>query len=213
MRSGGLILFIGAVLFIVTIGFEKQAGWPPPDGTDVAALVHQLWPSLRWIWTVQMVAGFLLGMSALLILRSPHLENRWIATTVIWSAIAIGSIIVVLAFGLALGSYPPALLALEANPDIFSTLRGGIRFLFMFGLGVVVLGYHVLFIGEAVMKSGIVPRYWLIAAVVTIVLAIMAGSVGLPTDGVVAFLTPAMLGLALWKAGREFTPDAALQET
>lgn len=32
----------------------------PPHGargSDVAALIHQLWPSLRWIWAVQMLAG------------------------------------------------------------------------------------------------------------------------------------------------------------
>lgn len=144
IRSGGVVLFIGALLFIVTIGLKLWVGWYTPRGVgdaDIAALIHQLWPSLRWIWALQMLAGFLFGLSALLILRSRHLEGHWVANTIIWSAVAIGGIIGTVAFGLTLGSYPPALLALEENPDIFATFRGGIRFLYTVGLGVVGLGH------------------------------------------------------------------------
>jgi len=156
-----------------------------------------------------MVAGFLFGLSALLILRSRHLEGRWVANTVIWSAVAIGGIIVTVAFRLALGGYPPALLELEENREIFATFRRGIRFLYEIELGAVGIGHHVLFIGEGITKRGVVPRYWLIGAVVAIVLAITAGVIGLlqpATAGVVSFLIPALLGLALWRAGRRFGP-------
>lgn len=204
MRSGGALLFIGAVIFVITIGLEQKVGWPPPDAADISEVLNQLWPSLRWLWAVQLIAGFLFGLSALLILRSPYLEARWIATTLIWSAVALGTIIFIVAYGLALGGYPSALDALERNPDILETFRGGIRFLFMSALAVVVLGYHALFIGEGFVKSGVVPRHWLIGAIVVIVLAIMASAAGLPAAGVVAFFAPAMLGLALWRAGRTF---------
>lgn len=209
LRYGGVALFIGALLFVITIGFEQQLGWPPPDGAlgeDVAALIQQLWPYLRWLWAVQMLASLLFGVSALLILRSRYLKSRWITTAVIWSAVAIGSIIATMAYGLSLGSYPPAFLALEDNPELFATFRGGVRLLFTIGLALVVLGLHALFIGEGVTKSDVVPRYWLIGAVVGVAVAIAAGMVGLPTAGVVAFLMPALLGLALWRGGHRTIP-------
>lgn len=71
-------------------------------------------------------------------------------------------------------------------------------------------GTSVLFIGEGLAKSDVVPRYWLTGAVVAIVLAITAGVTGLlqpGTAGVVSFLIPALLGLALWRAGRKSAPD------
>lgn len=204
MRSAGALLFIGAVIFVITIGLEQRVGWPPSDAADIAEVLHQLWPSLRWLWAVQLIAGFLFGLSALLILRSPYLEARWIATALIWSAVALGAIILAVAYGLALGGYPSALEALERNPDILETFRGGIRFLLMSALAVLVLGYHILFFAEGLVKSGVVPRYWLIGAIVVIALAMMASAAGLPTAGFVAFFAPALLGLALWRAGRTF---------
>lgn len=128
MRSGGGLLFIGAVIFVMTIGLEQRVGWPPPDAADIAEVLRHLWSSLRGLWAVQLIAGFLFGLSALLILRSPYLEARWIATPLVWSAVAIAAI----------------------------------------------------------------------------VLAMMASALGLPTAGVVAFFAPALLGLALWRAGRMF---------
>lgn len=207
MFTGGATLIIGSLLFVITIGFEQQLGWPPPDGAhgaDVAALIQKLWPYLRWLWAAQLLASLLFGMSALLILRGRHLQGRWIATPVIWSAVAIGSVIATMAYGLSLGGYPPALLAWENNPDLFATFRGGVRLLYTIGLALVVLGLHALFIGEGVTKSALVPRYWLIGAVVGIAVAIVAGMVGLPTAGVVAFLMPALLGLTLWRAGWQY---------
>jgi hypothetical protein len=213
LRYGGVALFIGALLFVITIGFEQQLGWPPPDGAHgeaIAALIQQLWPYLRWLWAVQMLASLLFGVSALLILRSRHLQGRWIKTAGIWSVVAIGSIIATMAYGLSLGGYPPALLALEDNPDLFATFRGGVRLLYTIGLAVVVLGLHALFIGEGVTKSAVVSRSWLIGAVVGIAVAIVAGMVGLPTAGVVAFLMPALLGLALCRAGWHYAPDSVV---
>lgn len=210
---GGVALFIGALLFVFTIGFEQQLGWPPPDGAhgeDIAALIQQLWPYLRWLWAVQMLASLLFGVSALLILRTRHLQRRWITNSVIWSAVAIGSIIATMAYGLSLGGYPPALLVLEDSQDIFATFRGGVSLLYTIGLALVVLGLHALFIGKGVTKSDVVPRYWLIGSVVGIAVAIVTGMVGLPTAGVVAFLMPAFLGLALCRAGWDYAPDSVV---
>jgi len=43
VSSGGVVLLIGALLFIVTIGLELWVGWLPPHGVgdaDIAALIH-----------------------------------------------------------------------------------------------------------------------------------------------------------------------------
>jgi hypothetical protein len=204
MRSGGGILFIGALLLLATIGAERSIGWPPSD--DVPTFILSEWPSLRWIWAVQGLAGFAFGLSALVLLRDRHLNALWRPASTLWSAVAIGGVMLVVAFALTLGSYPPALLALEDNPEIFATIRGGVRNLFLTGATVAVLGLIVLFLREGIAKDGVVPRSWLIGLAVALALAIMAAAFGLvrlPTAGVVTLFAPALLGLAIWKAGRQ----------
>lgn len=112
----------------------------------------------------------------------------------------------VVAFALTLGSYPPALLALEDKPEIFATVRGGVRNLFVTGATVAVGGHIVLFLRESIAKDGVVPRSWLIGLAVALALAIMAAAFGLvrlPTAFLVTLFAPALLGLAIWKAGRQ----------
>jgi hypothetical protein len=68
------------------------------------------------------------------------------------------------------------------------------------------LGHMVLFLREGIAKDGVVPRSWLIGLAVALALAIMAAAFGLvrlPTAGVVTLFAPALLGLAIWKAGRQ----------
>jgi hypothetical protein len=214
MRSGGGILFIGALLLLATIGAEASIGWPPSDDSvDVPTFILKEWPSLRWIWAVQGLAGFAFGLSALVLLRDRHLNALWRPASTLWSAVAIGGVMLVVAFALTVGSYPPALLALEDNPEIFATVRGGVRNLFVTGSTVAWLGHIVLFLREGIAKDGVVPRSWLIGLAIALALAIMAAAFGLvrlPTAGLVTLFAPALLGLAIWKAGRQLahhTPE------
>lgn len=110
------------------------------------------------------------------------------------------------AFALTLGSYPPALLALEDNPEIFATVRGGVRNLYVTGSTVALLGHLVLFLREGIAKDGVVPRSWLLGMVVAVALAATAAAVGLlrpSTAGAVSLFAAALLGLAIWRAGRQ----------
>jgi hypothetical protein len=192
---------------LATIGAEASVGWSSSDDSvDVPTLIRKEWPSLRWIWAVQGLAGFAFGLSALVLLRDRHLNALWRPASALWSAVAIGGVMLVVAFAFTAGSYPPALLALEDHPEIFATVRGGVRNLFVTGATVAVLGHIVLFLREGIAKDGVVPRSWLIGSGVSLALAIMAAAVGLvrpPTAGVVTLLAPALLGLAIWKAGRQ----------
>jgi hypothetical protein len=207
MRSGGAILFIGVLLLVTTIGFEMSVGWPPSDDSvDIPAFILQEWPSLRWIWAVQGLAGLLYGLSALVLLRSQHLNALWRPASTLWSAVAIGAIIFAVAFTFCLGSYPPALHALEDNPEIFAAVRGGVRNLYLTGGTVALLGLLVLFLREGIAKEGLVPRSWVFGMVAALALAMMAAAVGLlrlPTVAAVTFFAPALLGLAIWRAGRQ----------
>lgn len=167
MRTGGAILFVGAPLFVVSIGFEASVGWPPADrfSAEVSAFILKAWPSLRWIWRVEGLACVLFGLSALVLLRSRHLDAHWRPATVVWSAVAIGGIMLAVSFALTIGSYGPALLALEESPELFATA-------FLLGR---------LAVGGGLLRS--------------------------PTaGGARAFFVPALLGLALWRAGRQLAP-------
>jgi hypothetical protein len=214
MRTGGAMLFTAAILFLVTIGCELIVGWPPsggaPTAADISAFMLQHWPTLRWIWAAQMLSGYLIGLSALLLLRSRHLHGLWRPGGFIWSTVAIAGIVLTVSYGLALGSYPPALRAAGENPEILTTVRGGVRFLGASAGAVVVAGCIILFIREGVAKDGVVPRSWILATALAVLLAIVTSAIGIlpSTAGVAILLVPALLGLALWRAGRQLVSRA-----
>lgn len=193
---------------LVALGFEVSIGWPPSgdDPALVETFILQHWSSLRWIWGAQMLACPLVALSALLLLRSRHLESRGALASVLWAAVAIGGIVLTVTYGLILGSYPPAL----ETPEIFRTVRGGARFLLFTGLPATGLALLLLFIGEGVTRDGAVPRSWLLGIAATVALAVLAVLMGLVpsrTVGAVGFLVPPLLGLGLWRAGRQLSPD------
>lgn len=215
MRSGGAILFFGAVMFWITIGFELWIGWTTAQQRPLAELASFLvehWPSLRWIWAAQAFGSLLFAVSALVLLRSRHLQDRWLPAGGLWSMTAVGSVVVVVAYGLTLGAYPPALSTFEQQPDLFTTVRGGIRALFLPGLIVAWLGYGSLLIREGLAEDGSVPRSWLAGAAVAVAGAIMVGAAGWldgSTAGAVGFLLPGLLGLGIWRAGRSLASAAS----
>jgi hypothetical protein len=144
-------------------------------------------------------------LSGLLLLRIRYLDRTWHPTVIIWSAVTVGAILATAALALTLGSYPPALQAIERNPELFTTIRGGVRSLFDLGIRVVLLGHLILLVREGVAGQGVVPRSWLLGFAGLAALAIGAGMTGFlqpPLGGVVAFLIPTLLGGGLWRAGR-----------
>lgn len=213
MRSGGAILFAGAVLFWITIGLESWVGWTTGGDRTVAELAGLLiahWASLRWIWAAQALAALLFAVSALVLLRSRALQDRWLPAAALWSTTAVGSVVVVVAYGLTLGGYPPALAAFEQDPDLFATVSGAIRSLYFPGVIVAWLGYLPLLVREGVAEEGAVPRSWLVGAGVAVAGAIAAGASGwlhASTAGAAGFLLPGVLGLGIWRAGRRLAPD------
>lgn len=209
MRLGGAILLFGVLLTVITIGFEIRIGWATRDEqatiADTAAFLQAYWDSLRWLWAGQMVGTCLRGLSALVLLQALHLQSRWLSTSVLWFVVFICAILVAVAQGLALGSFPPALAAFEQSPEVFETIRTGVRFLYAQAGLVAWLAFLVLFAWEGFAKRGVLPRSWLVGTAVAFVLAIGVAVAGLLPPravGVVAFLPPGLLGLAFWRAGR-----------
>lgn len=209
MRFGGAILFFGVLLTVITIGFEIRIGWAARGDeatiADMAAFMQAHWDALRWLWGGQMVSTSLEGLSALLLLQGLHLQSRWFSTSVVWALIVICAIPVAVAQGLSLGLYPPALAVFEQSPELFETIRTGVRSLYDRAGLAKWLAYLVLFVWEGGARRGVVPRSWLVGTVVAFVLAIGVAAAGiLPprTVGIVAFLPAGLLGLGFWRAGR-----------
>lgn len=150
MRTGGAVLFMGAVVFLLTVDFELIVGWPPSGGeaTDITAFMVQHWSILRWIWAAQMLAVSIIAMSALLLLQSRHLTDVWRPASVIWSMVAVAGIVLTVAYGFTVGSYPALLQSVEGNPEVFAAVRGGVRFLVDSAAAVAGLGFSVVFIRE-----------------------------------------------------------------
>lgn len=211
MRTGGAVLLIGAVIFLVTVGFELIIGWPPAGGeaTDITAFMVQHWSTLQAIWAVQMLGVLLIASSALVLLQSRRLTGMWRPASVIWSMVAVAGTVLTVAYGFALGSYPALLPSVEENPGVFAAVRGGVRFLLNTALAVALLGFSLVFIREGLATDGIVPRSWIVGIAVAVVFAILAAAFGLLQPVVasaVIFFVPMLLGLALWRAGRQLAP-------
>ncbi len=215
MRFGGAILFIGVLLTVLTIGFEVRIGWVAlisgePSVEDLATFMQSHWSALRWIWGGQMLGTFFTALAALLLMQGLHLQHRWFSTGILWSVVFIGAILVTVAFGFTLGSYPPSIAAFEQSPELFETIRTGVRFLYdMGGLGLF-SAIFVLFVWEGIANQGVMPKSWLVGTAVVVIFVIVAGISGLLAPqlaGAVIFLIQGVLGLAYWRYGRWIAVD------
>jgi hypothetical protein len=208
-QLGGVVLIIGTILGLMTIGLEFNVGWlarsVETTPGEMIALFLELWDSLRWIWALQMIAAFLSAVGAFVLVGAPQRSRQWLPAQLIWYAIAIGYVLSTVSYALTLGSYPPALAAAEQHPELFTTVRGGIRFLYEVG-GYTQIGLFVLFYWEGISRKGIVPPSWVLGAtgVFIIAIALVVGGVVHPrVAGPVGLIVPVLLGLAYWRVGRE----------
>ncbi|MFW6174922.1 MAG: hypothetical protein ACOC5K_04010, partial [Chloroflexota bacterium] len=165
-----MTLLFGALLYVVTIGFEIRIEWVTllsgeTTLSDMAAFMEEHWSSLRWLWAGQMMGTCLTALAALLLMQGLQLQNRWLSTSILWSVVVICAILVAVAQGLALGSFPPALAAFKQSPELFETIRTGVRFLYdMAGLGQW-LAILILFAWEGFAPQGVLSRSWLVSTV------------------------------------------------
>ncbi|MEK6481614.1 hypothetical protein WJR50_28985 [Catalinimonas sp. 4WD22] len=206
VRTAGLLLSIGSLITIVCILMEVYAGWASLSvemkRTDYEAGVFLFnhWPQMKSIWGWSLFGNVFLAIAALLLQKNASNVGVFPAS-VLWSIYFIGCLLLIISFGLSLGSYYPALEVIEQQPAIFVALRG--TPLYLFDLGAISgLVLFIIYFYEGFSKQGIVSRKWAIAALSCIIVSIVLVSVGFASFTVFAiacFFVPLFLGASYWR--------------
>lgn len=221
-RWGGAALACGAVLYMIAIVlYVAVYGRPEATGpgnrvtlADTAAHMREGWNLVRGIWFTEMTGALLMGLAAFVLQRRRPTGLTWLPASAAWNAVGIGAVILTVMYAFTLGSYPPALAALQEQPAIFEALRGGMLSLFYIGMAAMFLGLAGAFLAEMTARESVLPK-WVafIGAAVTALttirwLAMFAGIIGGlgPASaplGLVAFLLVGVLGLSIWRRARQ----------
>ncbi|MEL6192267.1 MAG: hypothetical protein AAFR66_09465 [Bacteroidota bacterium] len=197
-KIGGISLFLGALVVLITIFFEYQIGWigteRPPE--MVPQFMFENWTMLGSIWAWQAVGYTLFTVAYILLLK--HSNGIY---SLFWAFLIVCGVLLVVAMWLAVGSYYPALEVMEQQPALFETIRGAIRNMYMFGkFGSASLTF--IFILETFRKDGIIHKKAGIVMLGFITGFMLVGSLmGMPMNivGITWFLLPLTLGYSYWK--------------
>ena len=210
-RWAGAMLVVGSTLYIlgVVLGLEAFSGnWDTSVGPtlpDTAALIQERWSSFRGIWSAELLGSLLFASAALLLQRRPQAGRRWMPAGVVWVVVAVGSVMLAVAYALTLGSYPPALDAFADEPAVFAALRGGLLRVHSIGSILQLLGLLVALAIELRWKGeGLPDRLVQVGAGVTLlgILAAVAGLVPGVYIAAAVFFGGGLLGLAIcWRGG------------
>ena len=197
-KIGGLVLFLGAMLLLVTIYFEYQIGWigvERPD-SEIPGFIFDNWTGLGKIWSWQGFAHVLFTISYILLLK-----NSKGVKSMLWSWMLVCGIIMTISLGFTVGSYYPALEVLEDQPQLFSTIRGAIKTLyFPAQLGSLVL--TIIYFLELFDKDGVVNKNFGLITLGLVILGFLIGgvtSIPMKVIGAVWFILPVVLGYSYWR--------------
>ena len=196
----GCILMLGAIIILITIFFEHRIGWIGVERPteEVPYFIFESWADLKNIWGWQFIGFSFSAVAYALLLK--HSVHRW--KSLLWAILLLCTISIVIAFGITLGSYSPALEIYEEQPELFHALRGAVRSLYAPGL-LGLLFLTIIYIMETLDTNGLIHRKWGLIGLVFILLGIMLSFIpGLPgqTIGAVIFLVPVFVGYAYWNA-------------
>lgn len=194
----GLILTAGTLIILTSIVFEYRIGWigveRPPE--EVPIFIFKKWEGLQKIWGWQFLGFFLQTIAFVLLLKNS--SNRF--KSLLWSILTLLGLLIVIAFGITLGSYGPALEVYETQPELFLSLRGAVGSLYRPGLlGLVFL--TIIYLIETFGANGLIHRKWGLIGFAFILLGILLSFVpSLPgkTIGAVIFFVPLFVGYAYW---------------
>ena len=194
----GLILTVGTLIILTTIFFEYRIGWigvqRPPE--EVPYFIFQSWPDLKNIWGWQVIGFFFSAVAYALLLK--HSVHRW--KSLLWAILLLCTISIIIAFGITLGSYYPALEIYEEQPELFHALRGAVRSLYAPGL-LGLLFLITIYLIETFSTNGLINRKWGVVGIALVLLGIVLSFVpSLPgqTIGAVIFFVPLFVGYAYW---------------
>ncbi|MEM1340621.1 MAG: hypothetical protein AAGF96_22890 [Bacteroidota bacterium] len=195
---GGLLLMLGALIILITIGFEYRIGWigVKRPASEVPLFIFQKWDRLQVIWGWQCIGFFLQTIAYVLLLKNSSNSFK----SLLWSLLALLGLLIVIAFGITLGSYGPALDVYETQPELFHSFRGAVRSLYSPGLlGLVFL--TIIYLIDTFSANGVINRKWGLVGFALVLLGIVLSFVpGLPgkTIGAVIFFVPLFVGYAYW---------------
>ena len=198
-KPAGVLMMTGGLLILVTIFFEYQIGWigVARDPADLPAFVLNQWSDLQVIWSFQMLGHGLLAVAYLLLCVS----NSSILA-VVWATLSLLAVLVVVAFGITVGGYEPALLVYENQPAVFESLRGSVRGLYTpGGLGGIAL-FSLLFVAESFRSGGTIGKHLGGVTLGFFVLCLVIGAVTsltMKVTGASWFLLPVVMGYSLTK--------------
>ncbi|MEM9829920.1 MAG: hypothetical protein AAF944_04755 [Bacteroidota bacterium] len=202
LRYGGLLLSLGALTTVICILLEVNAGWASllveMQRTDYEAgsFLFENWSEMNLIWTWSLIGNVFFTIASILLMKD-SIKIGWFPASLFWSIFFIGSLLLILSFGISLGSYYSALSVIDDHPYVFETIRGIALYLFNYGalfqLVVLVIYFH-----QGFSNQGIVSR---LSAI--IILLLLVGSFALMLFGVVSFgvfaiacfLAPLLLGI------------------
>ena len=121
---GGLFLILGSLVLLTTIYFEYSVGWIGNSRTDneTNEFILSNWENLKLIWTWQMLSHFIFITGYFLLLKKANIIMR-----IIWSILVVCSLMMLVAFGLTLGAYYPALEMYNSEPKICKILIDGLK--------------------------------------------------------------------------------------
>lgn len=199
-KFAGALLIAGGLTILTTIFLEYQVGWIGVLRTRPETIDFLLseWSNLRTIWSFQML-GY--GFLALAFLIQLHEAPSHHAPA--WGALSLLTLLVIVAFGLTIGGYGPALEVHSTQPAVFETLRGAIRSLYSPGLYGVLTLFTFLFVLLSVPKRGIIGRHCGGATLGVFAICLLIGAttpLTVKVTGASWFLLPIVLGYSLVRA-------------
>ena len=196
---GGLLLLLGTTVILITILFEYRIGWIGVDRreSEVPNFIFETWSQLKLIWGWQLVGFLLLAIAYAILLKNS--DNLF--KSLLWAILLLFGLMIVIAFGITLGAYYPALQVYESQPVIFDSIRGAVRSLYSIGL-LTLPFLGVVYLLEVFGRNGVIERRWGMVGLSIVVAGILLNFIpSLPGQliGAVVFFIPAFLGYAYWR--------------
>lgn len=204
LNLAGLLLMISVIVLLITVFFEYRVGWISASGypDDIPEFIRSNWSDLESIWFWQMFAN--VGFCAAYMI---FLKRTSGLISIAWALLVIGSLMVVVAFGLTLGSYSAALDVYDVQPELFQSTRGGIRSLYS-GIRIGGVLFIIIYLYETLSASGVIPRR---AGSVVLSIFVLGNSAGILTGlspqlfGLGYLILPLMLGFSYWNDKRDMS--------
>lgn len=202
LRYGALLLSLGALTTIICILLEVNAGWASLrveiERTNYKAgkFLFENWDEMSLIWTWALIGNAFFTIASMLLMKD-SIRIGWFPSGLFWSIYFVGSFLLILAFGISLGSYHDTLNVIEDHPYLFDSIRGIALYLFNYGalFQLIVL---VIFFQQGFSKNGFVPRLYAICTLGLIVISlilVISSVVSFAVFAITCFLVPFLLGV------------------